>query len=103
MLGKCTVDETLKAKDICYPDEDAALSAIVFNFDKAPGCIGPPSTMHQGRQLLTRLYENRPTPRQEQSGGVGPAKRQRKTNWAPSLQGSSIRNQRKDAFGFHKL
>ena len=87
---------------INIPDEDVLLSGTIYNFAEAPGRIGPPTTMEHGRHLLSRLYKHRPTPRQEQSGGVGPNKRQRKTSWAPSLQDSSQRNQRQDAFGYFK-
>ena len=62
-----------------------------------------PTAAHAGRMLLSRLAGHRPTARQEESGGVGPQKRQRVGKRAPSLQACSWRNQREDAFGEHQL
>ena len=85
------------------PTESVLLSGTIFNMNELPSRKTRPTSMQDGRELLTRLEAHGPSSRQAASGGVGDAKRRRKSgSFAPSLA-SHMRNQRQDAFGHHKL
>ena len=101
LLPELSVEVDADEPMLGFPDEHIMLSGIIYGFDKTPART--PTTMEAGRQLLSRLAANRPTPRQAKSGGVGPSKRKGTGSFAPSIQDCSMRNQRQDAFGVHTL
>ena len=100
-IGDDDADEP--AALLSVADEHVLLSGITYNFEKTLDRKETQTTMDGGRQLVSRLAANRPTPRQAKSGGVGENKRKFAGSFAPTLQKCSMRNQRQDAFGEHTL
>lgn len=97
-IGEDDADEPAM---ISIADAHIMLSGIFYGFEKTPDRMETRTTMDRGRQLVSRLAANRPTPRQAKSGGVGENKRKHVGSFAPSLQNCSMRTQRQDAFGEH--